>query len=150
MATEKDLERWAEEQTEREKNRALSGKREYIGSAEWRKCPFCGCAMCSERNRDWQLIGTHDDGCVFDRSEATLTVPAYDDCMEWMKKAWNRRTSIDWLADLLDKVDCEFGRLSELDCPEYVNPDNELWDEIVKRKNEMANDKNEDSERRTK
>ncbi len=47
--------------------------------------------------------------------------------------------SIDWLADLLDRVDCEFGRLSSLDCPEYVNPDNELWDEIVKRKNEVAN-----------
>jgi len=54
-------------------------------------------------------------------------------------QANNEVASIGWLADLLDRVDCEFGRLSGLDCPEYVNPDSNLWDEIVKRKNEMAN-----------
>jgi len=39
---------------------------------------------------------------------------------------------VNWLADLLDRVDCEFGRLSGLDCPEYVNPDPDLWCDIIK------------------
>ena len=33
---------------------------------------------------------------------------------------------------LLERVDTEFDNLSMLDCPENVEPDDELWDDIIK------------------
>lgn len=36
------------------------------------------------------------------------------------------------LTELLDRVDSEFGELSQLDCPEYVCPNEDLWEEITK------------------
>lgn len=56
-----------------------------------RPCPFCGCAMAIESNRDWhRIVGDHDEECMFVERE-TCMVPATDDQLQAAQKDWNRR-----------------------------------------------------------
>lgn len=55
-------------------------------------CPFCGCAMRFDSNRDWhKLEGSHEEHCVFDNYEPAIIVPAEDSAKSWAITAWNTR-----------------------------------------------------------
>jgi len=55
-------------------------------------CPFCGCGMRIESNRDWhKLYGSHANSCVFFDDEPDITVPATNDQLSLLIEDWNRR-----------------------------------------------------------
>ncbi len=55
-------------------------------------CPFCGCKMRVESNRDWhKLYGDHDEYCIFNATEPVSAVPAHYAQMSAMIRDWNRR-----------------------------------------------------------
>ena len=61
-------------------------------SAELEACPFCGCSMRLESNRDWhRIFGDHDESCPFDGQDETLMSPATDDQLALLYRDWNRR-----------------------------------------------------------
>ncbi len=61
--------------------------------AELLNCPFCGCVMAAQSNRDWHhIVGQHEDGCVFDGGDPPITVPAEEQALASAIAAWNRRT----------------------------------------------------------
>ena len=53
-------------------------------------CPFCGCSMSIESNRDWHhLGGYHDENCVL--SDFVVTYAADDEQRELLVADWNTR-----------------------------------------------------------
>jgi hypothetical protein len=64
-------------------------------AAELKPCPFCGCAMRIESNRDWhRLKGDHGDECIFDADTEIGTMPATDEDRLTMVEYWNRRATL--------------------------------------------------------
>jgi len=61
---------------------------------ELRPCPFCGCEVHFDSNRDWHRVeGNHLPDCVFsDCDDPVIMVPATEDGKAWVTGAWNRRT----------------------------------------------------------
>ncbi|HGJ5456770.1 TPA: Lar family restriction alleviation protein [Pseudomonas aeruginosa] len=58
---------------------------------ELKPCPFCGCSMRMESNRDWhRIVGDHSAECVFLDSE-TMMVPGIEDQREIAIADWNAR-----------------------------------------------------------
>lgn len=61
---------------------------------ELKKCPFCGCDMRIESNRDWhRLWGDHYEDCFFPSTDENCMVPAADESKKWMIDTWNRRVN---------------------------------------------------------
>lgn len=59
--------------------------------SELKPCPFCGCSMHLESNRDWhRIVGDHALECVFTDSE-TLVVPATKEQRDIAVSDWNTR-----------------------------------------------------------
>lgn len=57
-------------------------------------CPFCGCAMRIESNRDWhRLKGDHSEECIFDADSEIGTMPATEEDRLTMAEYWNRRVT---------------------------------------------------------
>lgn len=55
-------------------------------------CPFCGCEIRLESNRDWhRLQGDHSDNCPFEGGDETLMSPATDEQLELLYRDWNTR-----------------------------------------------------------
>jgi hypothetical protein len=62
---------------------------------ELKPCPFCGCAMRIESNRDWhRLKGDHDEMCLFDADSEIGTMPATEEDRLTMVEYWNRRATL--------------------------------------------------------
>ncbi|MER0808975.1 Lar family restriction alleviation protein [Pseudomonas aeruginosa] len=58
---------------------------------ELKPCPFCGCSMRLESNRDWHMIvGDHALECAFTDSE-TMMVPATKEQRDIAVSDWNTR-----------------------------------------------------------
>lgn len=59
--------------------------------SELKPCPFCGCSMHLESNRDWHMIvGDHALECAFTDSE-TMMVPATKEQRDIAVSDWNTR-----------------------------------------------------------
>ncbi|HHJ2109606.1 TPA: Lar family restriction alleviation protein [Pseudomonas aeruginosa] len=59
--------------------------------SELKPCPFCGCSMHLESNRDWhRIVGDHALECAFTDSE-TLVVPATKEQRDIAVSDWNTR-----------------------------------------------------------
>ncbi|HFH2600215.1 Lar family restriction alleviation protein [Pseudomonas aeruginosa] len=59
--------------------------------SELKPCPFCGCSMHLESNRDWhRIVGDHALECVFTDSE-TMVVPATKEQRDIAVSDWNTR-----------------------------------------------------------
>ncbi|HFL2728915.1 TPA: Lar family restriction alleviation protein [Pseudomonas aeruginosa] len=59
--------------------------------SELKPCPFCGCSMHLESNRDWhRIVGDHALECVFLDSE-TVVVPATKEQRDIAVSDWNAR-----------------------------------------------------------
>lgn len=59
-------------------------------------CPFCGCDMRVESNRDWhRIFGAHAEDCVFDADNEQLMVPATPEQLLLMTSDWNKRALLD-------------------------------------------------------
>ncbi|MFU3345229.1 Lar family restriction alleviation protein [Pseudomonas aeruginosa] len=58
---------------------------------ELKPCPFCGCSMRLESNRDWhRIVGDHALECAFTDSE-TMVVPATKEQRDIAVSDWNTR-----------------------------------------------------------
>ncbi len=58
---------------------------------ELKPCPFCGCSMRLESNRDWhRIVGDHALECAFSDSE-TMMVPATKEQRDIAVSDWNTR-----------------------------------------------------------
>ncbi|WP_249360767.1 Lar family restriction alleviation protein [Pseudomonas aeruginosa] len=58
---------------------------------ELKPCPFCGCSMHLESNRDWhKIVGDHALKCAFTDSE-TMVVPATKEQRDIAVSDWNAR-----------------------------------------------------------
>lgn len=54
-------------------------------------CPFCGCEMRIESNRDWhKLKGEHGEDCYFDEDHEAAYLATEDGLLE-LKAHWNKR-----------------------------------------------------------
>lgn len=63
-----------------------------MSTEQLKPCPFCGCGIRLESNRDWhRLQGDHEDGCPFVGLDETLMVAATDDQLALLFRDWNRR-----------------------------------------------------------
>lgn len=59
--------------------------------SELKPCPFCGCSMRLESNRDWhRIVGDHALECAFTDSE-TMVVPATKEQLDIAVSDWNTR-----------------------------------------------------------
>lgn len=59
--------------------------------SELKPCPFCGCSMRLESNRDWhRIVGDHALECAFTDSE-TVVVPATKEQRDIAVSDWNTR-----------------------------------------------------------
>lgn len=59
--------------------------------SELKPCPFCGCSMRLESNRDWhRIVGDHALECAFTDSE-TMVVPATKEQRDIAVSDWNTR-----------------------------------------------------------
>ncbi|HFK1829487.1 TPA: Lar family restriction alleviation protein [Pseudomonas aeruginosa] len=59
--------------------------------SELKPCPFCGCSMRLESNRDWhRIVGDHALECAFSDSE-TMVVPATKEQRDIAVSDWNTR-----------------------------------------------------------
>ncbi|MFG8593260.1 Lar family restriction alleviation protein [Pseudomonas aeruginosa] len=59
--------------------------------SELKPCPFCGCSMHLESNRDWhRIVGDHALECAFTDSE-TMVVPATKEQRDIAVSDWNTR-----------------------------------------------------------
>lgn len=58
-------------------------------------CPFCGCELRLESNRDWhRLQGDHGTGCPFEGRDETLMSPATDEQLALLYRNWNARAAL--------------------------------------------------------
>lgn len=73
-----------------------------LGGVVLLPCPFCGCAMRFDSNRDWHhLTGQHEEHCLFELDDPVMTVPATDDAKAWATTVWNTRTHSSEIAGAL-------------------------------------------------
>ncbi len=77
-------------------------------------CPFCGCAMRVESNRDWhRIFGDHTDECVFEADSEQMMAPATDDQLQLMIDSWNSRPIQQAVQEDLERMRFKFNTLVE-------------------------------------
>lgn len=86
-----------------------------LGGVVLAACPFCGCAMRFDSNRDWHhLTGQHEEHCLFELDDPVMTVPATDDAKAWATTAWNTRTRSAEIAGALRDAEAWERRFTEM------------------------------------
>lgn len=64
------------------------------GKIELLPCPFCGCKVRIESNRDsHKLLGDHDEYCIWADDDWVIHAPATDYALGAMYETWNRRAT---------------------------------------------------------
>ncbi|MBG4888329.1 Lar family restriction alleviation protein [Pseudomonas aeruginosa] len=111
--------------------------------SELKPCPFCGCSMHLESNRDWhRIVGDHSAECVFLDSE-TMMVPDIEDQREIAIADWNTRAvpagHVVVSEDLLRRIERECRRESDWNC-ENVPAGTNAATTRAKKMLEIAND----------
>ncbi|HBP5411286.1 TPA: hypothetical protein L6B51_24850 [Pseudomonas aeruginosa] len=106
---------------------------------ELKPCPFCGCSMRLESNRDWhRIVGDHALECAFSDSE-TMMVPATKEQRDIAVSDWNTRAipagHVVVPQELLERIRSQLDLRAEFD-PTYppethpVNDDARLFLEL--------------------